>query len=177
MASKKLPDPLIAGAGLIDFFAEKLQEYGPKLQAKAQELPADAQKFAAELPTVAKEFKRLAQQIPTELARLAQQAPAAAGKIRDKARETDFATLRTSAEGVKETASQTAQAFAESAANLYSELLKRGERLIAERAEERDTKVKRTTSTPGKKPATKKPAGKPKNAVPKSRKTKPAEEE
>ncbi|NUS72184.1 MAG: hypothetical protein HOQ05_02135 [Corynebacteriales bacterium] len=156
MTDRKLPDPLLAGAGLLEYVADKLQQYGPVLQQKAADLPTDAQKFAGELPGIAAEAKRLARQVPSELSKLASQLPSVAADLREKARATDTDKMRTSAQQARNTATEGAKTAYVSAVSFYDQMRARGERLVAER-KNADAKV--TIAEPAAAPtATPKPA-------------------
>ena len=138
MASTTLPRPVYFFAGAGDLAADRLKKLAsqaPEIQARANELPQELRKLAAEFPA--------------ELQKFATDLPSIAAQLQAKAREIDIDDVRAAVKKNVETAQH-------KAADVYGDLVERGQKVVAKRDETAPT----ATTTPATTPAERKPAAK-----------------
>ena len=164
MATTTLPRTVYFFAGAGDLAADRLKKLAsqaPEIQARANELPQELRKLAAEFPT---ELQKFANELPAELQKFATDLPSIAAQLQAKARQIDIDEVRAAVKKNVETAQHRA-------AGVYSDLVERGQKVVAKRDETPTTAATPAVATTT--PAERKPAAK--KAVAKKAPAKPVE--
>jgi hypothetical protein len=149
MAQSTLPRPVYAVAGAGELAAEQLK----KLAAQAPEIQARA----AELP---QEIRKIANDLPRDLQNLATDIPSIAAQLQAKARGIDVDVVTKAVKRNVETARKNLDTAQHKAVDVYGDLVKRGERVVAKRQNGGGPANRPTPKTVAKKAAARKTTAK-----------------